>query len=233
MNPEEKARQQIDRMLESAGWCTQDLRDLNLGAALGVAVREFPLKSGEADYLLFVDRQAVGVVEAKPAGTTLSGVAEQSEKYLVGVPSRLPHVQEPLPFGYESTGVETYFRDLRDPDPRSRRVFSFHRPETLREWVAQGSTLRSRLRYLPPLIKTGLRDCQVEAIKNLEVSLAEARPRALIQMATGSGKTYTAVSSAYRLIKHANARRILFLVDRRTLGKQTFSYYSACPGRMS
>ncbi len=225
MTPEEQARQQIDLLLAAAGWQVQDLRDLNLGAALGVAVREFPLQSGEADYMLFVDRQAVGVVEAKPEGTTLSGVAEQSGRYLAGVPANLPHVQEPLPFGYESTGVETFFRDLRDPDPRSRRVFSFHRPETLREWLAQGNTLRARLRYLPPLITTGLRDCQTEAIKKLEVSFGEARPRALIQMATGSGKTYTAVSFVYRLIKFANAKRVLFLVDRRTLGKQTFTEF--------
>jgi type I restriction enzyme R subunit len=221
MTPEEKARQQIDKMLDAAGWKVQDLRELNLGAALGVAIREFPLKSGEADYLLFVDRKAVGVIEAKPEGDTLSGVHDQSEKYSAGVPANLPHVQEPLPFTYEGTGVETQFSDLRDPDPRQRRLFSFHRPETLQEWIAQGNTLRARLRYLPPLITTGLRDCQIEAITNLEKSLAEARPRALIQMATGSGKTYTAVSSAYRLLKFANAKRILFLVDRKTLGKQT------------
>ncbi len=140
MTPEEKARQQIDRMLGATGWTVQDLSDLDLGAAAGVAVREFPLQSGEADYMLFVERQAVGVVEAKPEGTTLSGVAEQSGKYLAGVPANLPHVHEPLPFGYESTGVETFFRDLRDPDPRSRRVFSFHRPETLREWLAHGKS---------------------------------------------------------------------------------------------
>ena len=221
MTPEEKARQQIDKMLDAAGWKVQDLRELNLGAALGVAIREFPLKSGEADYLLFVDRKAVGVIEAKPEGDTLSGVHDQSERYSAGVPANLPHVQEPLPFTYEGTGVETQFSDLRDPDPRQRRLFSFHRPETLQEWIAQGNTLRARLRYLPPLITTGLRDCQIEAITNLEKSLAEARPRALIQMATGSGKTYTAVSSAYRLLKFANAKRILFLVDRKTLGKQT------------
>ena len=221
MTPEEKARRQIDKMLDAAGWKVQDLRELNLGAALGVAIREFPLKSGEADYLLFVDRKAVGVIEAKPEGDTLSGVHDQSERYSAGVPANLPHVQEPLPFTYEGTGVETQFSDLRDPDPRQRRLFSFHRPETLQEWIAQGNTLRARLRYLPPLITTGLRDCQIEAITNLEKSLAEARPRALIQMATGSGKTYTAVSSAYRLLKFANAKRILFLVDRKTLGKQT------------
>ncbi|MBI5305437.1 MAG: DEAD/DEAH box helicase family protein [Chloroflexi bacterium] len=222
MTPEEQARLQIDRMLVAAGWTIQDLRDLNLGASLGVAVREFPLKTGEADYLLFVNRQAVGVVEAKPEGDTLSGVHEQTTKYSVGVPANLPHVQLPLPFGYESTGVETLFTDLRDPDPRQRRVFSFHRPETLREWIAQGDTLRKRLRYMPSLATNGLRDCQVEAITNLEKSFAEARPRALIQMATGSGKTFTAVSFIYRLIKFANAKRVLFLVDRNNLGRQTF-----------
>ena len=220
MKPEEKARQNIDHLLESAGWEVQDISELNLGASLGVAIREFPLKSGPVDYLLFVDRTAVGVVEAKPEGTTLSGVAEQSEKYIAGGSKNLPQVQEPLPFAYESTGVETFFRDLRDPDTRSRRVFAFHRPETLKEWLSQGDTLRARLRRIPPLITTGLWDCQIEAIKNTEKSFAESRPRAVIQMATGSGKTYTAVSSAYRLIKLANARRILFLVDRNNLGRQ-------------
>lgn len=224
MKPEEKARQQIDRMLEAAGWKIQDLRELNLGASLGVAVREFPLKSGVADYLLFVDRNAVGTVEAKPEGTTLSGVAEQSEKYVTGIPEGLPHVAEPLPFSYESTGIETYFRDSRDPDARSRRVFAYHKPETLKEWISQRDTLRARLKEMQstyPSVKEGLRDCQFEAIQNLERSFAEARQRALIQMATGSGKTYTAVSFIYRLIKFANAKRVLFLVDRSNLGRQT------------
>jgi type I restriction enzyme R subunit len=221
MKPEEKARQKIDQLLEVAGWKVQDLRELNLGASLGVAVREFPLKSGPADYLLFVDREAVGVVEAKPEGTTLSGVAEQTEGYLTSVPENLPHVQEPLPFGFESTGIETFFRDLRDPNPRSRQIFAFHKPETLKEWIRQSDTLRARLKILPPLITEGLRDCQIEAIINLEKSFTEARPRALIQMASGAGKTHTAISFIYRLIKFANAKRILFLVDRKTLGKQT------------
>ncbi len=224
MKPEEKARQQIDQLLEAAGWKIQDLRELNLGASLGVAVREFPLKSGAADYLLFIDREAVGVIEAKPEGTTLSGVAEQSEKYLTGIPSGLPHIQDPLPLSYESTGVETFFRDTRDPDTRSRRVFAFHKPETLKEWSSQRDTLRARLNEMPSthhLIKEGLRDCQFEAIQNLERSFAEGRPRALIQMATGSGKTYTAVSFIYRLIKFANAKKVLFLVDRSNLGRQT------------
>jgi type I restriction enzyme R subunit len=226
MKPEEKARQQIDRLLEAAGWKVQDYRDLNLSASLGVAVCYFPLKEQlEADYLLFVDRKAVGVVEAKPVGTTLSGVAEQTSNYVVSFPDKLPAIQFPLPFAYESTGVETFFRDLRDPEPRSRRVFAFHQPETLKEWLAQEDSLRGRLQQTPVLITQGLRECQIDAINNLEVSLADARPRALVQMATGSGKTFMAVSLIYRLIKFANARRVLFLVDRNNLGRQTHTEF--------
>ncbi|NVM23373.1 MAG: DEAD/DEAH box helicase family protein, partial [Desulfobacterales bacterium] len=221
MKPEERARQRIDQLLSEAGWVVQDVHALNLGAALGIAVREFPLKSGSADYLLFINRKAAGAVEAKPAGTTLSGVADQTGKYLVGLPEDLPSLGVPLPFAYESTGTETFFRDERDPNPRSRRVFAFHKPETLYEWSSQRDTLRARLGKLPLLITEGLRDCQIQAIENLEQSFAEARPRALIQMATGSGKTYAAVSFIYRLIKFANARRVLFLVDRSNLGRQT------------
>ena len=221
MKPEEKARQDIDNLLELAGWKVQDLQELNLSASSGVAVREFPLQNGTADYLLFVDKKAVGVIEAKPQGTTLSGVAEQSQAYITSIPKNLPVVQEPLPFAYESTGTETFFRDIRDPYSRSRRVFAFHRSETLAEWLSQKETLRQRLRKLPQLITDGLRDCQIEAINNLERSFADDRPRALIQMASGSGKTYTAVNFVYRLIKFANAKRILFLVDRSNLGRQT------------
>ncbi len=222
--PEKKAREHIDKLLEDAGWTIQDYPEFNLGTSLGVAVCEFPLKSGFTDYLLFLDRTVGGVLEAKQEGTTLSGVSEQTAKYLTGIPVGLPKVQESPPFSYESTGTETYFRDIRDPDTRSRRIFAFHKPETLKEWSSQPDTLRSRLKIMTsnhPLIREGLRDCQFEAIQNLEQSFAEARPRALIQMATGSGKTYTAVSFIYRLIKFAGARRVLFLVDRSNLGRQT------------
>ena len=225
MKPEEKARQNIDRLLTKASWAIQDRKQMNLGESLGVAVREYPMSSGPTDYLLFIDRRAVGVIEAKPEGTTLSGVSEQTEKYLIGVPALLPVYRKPLSFGYESTGVETFFRDLRDPDSRTRRVFAFHKPETLLQWIQQPLTLRYNLQTLPVLERQGLRDCQIEAIVNLEKSFAADRPRALIQMATGSGKTYTAVSFAYRLIKFANAKRILFLVDRSNLGRQTLKEF--------
>ncbi|MBU4216250.1 MAG: DEAD/DEAH box helicase family protein [Actinobacteria bacterium] len=219
--PEELARQKIDELLEAAGWQVQDYRDINLSASLGVAVREFPLTNGAVDYLLFVDKKAAGVLEAKKVGETLSGVSEQTENYLQGLPDNIPNFQNPLALAHESTGVETYFRDNRDPEPCSRRVFAFHRPETFAEWYTQENTLRARLRTMPPLITEGLWVSQIEAIENLEESLRDARPRALIQMATGSGKTFTAVNFVYRLIKFAGAKRVLFLVDRSNLGRQT------------
>lgn len=225
--PEELARINIDRHLTAAGWVIQDRAQMNLYAGRGVAVREFPLQTGEADYLLFVDRKAVGVVEAKPEGTTLSGVADQAAKYSVGLPPNIPHVTLPLPFLYESTGVETFFRDERDPQPRSRRVFTFHRPETLADWVAETVTFRGRLQQYPELNTNGLWKAQIEAVTNLEASLAQDKPRSLIQMATGSGKTFTAVSFIYRMIKFGKARRILFLVDRANLARQTLKEFQA------
>jgi type I restriction enzyme R subunit len=219
--PEQRARQNIDRLLEAAGWILQDRDEINLGAGRGVAVREFSLKTGFADYLLFVGRKAIGAVEAKAAGTPLSGVESQSEKYSVGLPDVPPAWRKPLPFLYESTGIETYFTNGLDPDPRSRRIFAFHQPETLLSWVNDSDTLRGRLQKMPPIVITDLWQAQIEAIENLEQSLAQNKPRALIQMATGSGKTFTAVNSIYRLVKFANARRVLFLVDRGNLGRQT------------
>ena len=203
---------------------------MNMHAARGVAVREYPLKwkqgaeikSGFADYLLYADNRAIGVIEAKPAGHTLQGVLTQSEKYREGLDKRVPAWNRPLPFAYESTGEVTQFTNGLDPEPRSRETFTFHRPEELLRLQGLGSAqLRGLLREMPELPKGRLWDVQHEAILNLERSLAHARPRALIQMATGSGKTFTAVTACHRLIKHAKAERILFLVDRNNLGKQT------------
>jgi type I restriction enzyme R subunit len=221
----ETRRELIDPRLQAAGWIVQDRSQMNLFAGRGVAVREFPLQNGYADYMLFVDRKAVGVIEAKAEGTILGGVAEQSGAYLVGLPPNIPHVQFPLPYAYESNGVEVFFRSERDPEPRSRRVFSFHQPQTLAEWANERNPLRARLRQMPPLNTTGLWSAQVEAITNLEHSLAQDRPRALVQMATGSGKTFVAVSSVYRLIKFGKVRRVLFLVDRANLGRQALKEF--------
>ncbi|MGB6219511.1 DEAD/DEAH box helicase family protein [Haloferula sp.] len=223
--PEAAARQLIDAQLSAAGWSVQSMDELNLSASSGVAVREMRSEGGPADYILFVDGKALGVVEAKKEGTTLSGVADQSERYTHAkkwIPQRWA---DPLPFTYETTGVETNFRDQRDPDSRSRSVFGFHTPGHLLELVQQPDTLRARLRQFPALGTAPLRECQIDAVSKLEKSLAANRPRALIQMATGSGKTFTAVTQAYRLIKHAGARRILFLVDRGNLGRQTVNEF--------
>ena len=130
--PEQRARQKIDAMLIAAGWTVQDYRAVDFSAGRGIALREVPLTTGPCDYLLLVDRLALGVVEAKKEGTTLSTVAEQSGRYASSLPDLLAAGRSGmLPFLYESTGVETFFRDERDPAPRSRPVFSFHRPETL------------------------------------------------------------------------------------------------------
>lgn len=132
--PEALAREKIDALLEAAGWAVQDRDEMNLSVP-AVAVREFKLARGHgfADYLLFVDRQAVGVVEAKPAGTLLRNVERQTDRYVQGLPDELDAPHRPLPCAYISTGAETAFIDHFDPNPRTREIFSFHRPETIRE----------------------------------------------------------------------------------------------------
>ena len=228
MTPEQKSRRNIDNMLEASGWHIQNYAERNTDAALGVAVREYRLRADQrADYLLFISGVAIGVIEAKPEGTTLSGALQQAERYRASLPDNLPN-RTRFFFSYASTGIETYFRDIRDPDSCSRQVFTFHTPQALSDAFHQPRTLRERLKTdLPHLERGSLRDCQFEAITQLEKSLAESRQRALIQMATGSGKTHAAVSSSYRLIKFANAKRVLFLVDRRNLGRQTHSEFQA------
>lgn len=219
-NPEQIARDNIDRQLMACGWVIQGIKKVNLNAAVGVAVKEYLTDVGPADYVLFVDGKPCGVLEAKreEEGHKLNTHEDQTEGYAT---AKLKHLKnEPLPFVYISTGEVTRFTDFTDPKPRAREVFSFHRPETLREWLKKGKSLRKRLLDLPALPTEGLRDCQINAINNLEVSFKQNRPRALIQMATGSGKTFTAITFIYRLLKYANAKRVLFLVDTKNLGEQ-------------
>jgi type I restriction enzyme R subunit len=245
--PEDIAREKIDLLLEEAGWSVQDADEANIFASTGVAIRNFPLETGHgfADYLLYVNREAVGVIEAKKEGMTLTGVEVQSGKYSEGLPQSLPAPIRPLPFLYESTGIETRFTNRLEPDPRSRNVFAFHKPETLASWLGEsvaevGSeeiafkdpkyltstmTFLGRMQNLPPLVEEKLWPAQITAIHNIEESLKENRPRALIQMATGSGKTFTAITFIYRLIKFAKARRVLFLVDRGNLADQTLKEF--------
>ncbi|MFB9544200.1 DEAD/DEAH box helicase family protein [Micromonospora sagamiensis] len=233
---EAQTRVEIDRQLGDAGWVVQDERDINLFAGSGVAVREVTLATGRADYLLYVDQRLVGVIEAKREGTGPRGVEAQLDRYRNGLTAdqRLNawRRDEPLPFAYVATGTETTFLNGLDPYPRTREVFAVHQPETLARWMREAEadpaapTLRARLRQLPELDRLGLRPAQIEAVEGLEKSLAEDLPRALVQMATGAGKTFAAVTLSYRLLRYARAGRILFLVDRNNLGKQTLREYA-------
>ncbi len=232
--PEELARRTIDVLLEQAGWIVQNRADANIDAGPGVAIREFSLGHGygEADYLLFANGAAVGVIEAKKEGSTLVGVEIQTQKYSEGILESLPAPRRPLPFLYQSTGVETRFTNLLEPDASSHQVFSFHTPATLAQWLADevaspGATAKARLASMPSLIQEGLRPAQIEAIHALEASMRQGKRRALIQMATGAGKTYTACNFIYRLIKFAGVRRVLFLVDRANLGRQALKEFQA------
>lgn len=227
-NPEQKARDNIDALLRQSGWVVQSIKQLNFNEGLGQAVREYQTDVGPADYVLFVDKKAVGVIEAKreDVGQNITTVEQQTEGY-AAAQLKWVNNKTPLPFLYESTGLITRFTDSRDPKPRSREIFSFHRPETLKEWLSQAKSLRARLLDIPPLnpdnkpaSELRLRDCQESAIRNLEESFKADKPRALIQMATGAGKTYTAITSIYRLLKFAEGKRILFLVDTKNLGEQ-------------
>ena len=218
-------REEIDAKLEACGWVIQDKKRINLYESLGVAVREMDTDTGPADYMLFIEGKACGIIEAKREGTGLGGVAEQSARYAT---SNTKHIErwvpndQPLPFLYEATNHEIRFRDERDPHPRSRDIFHFHKPKSLKEWLEEPDTLRARLLNLPELTPVNggenLRDCQIDAINGIEASLKQANPRSLLQMATGSGKTYTAVTQIYRLAKFGKIKRALFLVDRGNLG---------------
>ena len=254
MTPEQKARVSIDALLAAAGWHVCNVADANLhaghGAVKGVAIREFPLNPGFgfADYLLYVNGRACGVIEAKKEGATLTGVEPQSSRYAQGLPSTLPAWRRPLPFVWESTGVETHFTNGLDPEPRARSVFAFFRPELLLQWLAYlpapaaphtaqeaAGTFLARMQQMPALVTEwgsggahyALWPAQISAITNLEKSLAADRPKALIQMATGSGKTFTSIGFIYRLIKFGGARRVLFLVDRGNLARQTKKEFDA------
>ena len=222
-NPEQIARDKIDQMLIESGWLVQSKDKVNLSAGIGVALRETNTESGSADYILFVHSKAVGVIEAKAEdlGYKLLQVEEQSVRYSKdAIKIGKFMLESEKPFVYESTGTVTRFTDYRDPKPRGRNVFWFHKPETIAEWIKKGPSLRERLLSMPALDPTGLRPAQIVAVENLETSFKNNRPKALIQMATGAGKTFTAATFVYRLLKHVDAKRILFVVDTKNLGEQ-------------
>lgn len=229
MTPEAKAREIIDKKLEQAGWLIQDVKHANLSAALGVVVREYPTDTGPADYVLFIGKNAVGVIEAKKddLGQNLTVTENQTERY-ANATLKWRKDNAALRFLFEATGQIIRFTDNADPAPRSREIFHFFKPETLKVWLEQANTLSQRLaEQMPPLPAQNLRDCQIKAVTGLEKSLAQNKPRALVHMATGAGKTFTAITSVYRLLKFGGAKRILFLVDTRNLGKQAHQEFMA------
>ncbi len=221
MSPEEKARAIIDKKLEQSGWVLQDLKQLNLAAGLGVAVREFPTSTGEVDYALFIEGIPVGVIEAKrsESGENITAVEGQSARYANSTFKWITQ-DYTIRFAYEATDKLTRFTDYQDIKFRSRTIFSFHRPETLRALLNAPDTVRNCMKRFPPFDTSGFRDCQIRAIHNLDRSFSENKPKALVQMATGAGKTFTAITAAYRLLKFGKMNRILFLVDTKSLGEQ-------------
>lgn len=221
LTPEQKSRIIIDAKLRQAGWIIQNKDSMNLLAGLGVAVREFPTSSGPVDYALFVNAKPVGIVEAKKEslGESITTVESQTARYANSTFKNVPDGYK-IVFAYEATDKLTRFTDYKDTNFRSRTVFTFKRPENLNYLLLQHDTIRNNLKHLPPFPTKGFRDCQITAIQNLDKSLANNKPRALIQMATGAGKTFTAITAAYRMLKFGKFRRILFLVDTKSLGEQ-------------
>ena len=234
LNPEERARVLIDEQLARAGWhvCDRDQRDLV--NYRGNAVREVIMDAGHgrADYLLYVDRKIVGVIEAKPVGTPLTGVQWQSAMYAAGLPEDLKDFaglrEDRLPFVFEASGSETQFTNGFDPSPRARKIFNFPKPETLARIIRAAEadpdapTWRAKVQQMPQFGHYELRAAQFDAVANIEKSLAaQTHSRSLVQMATGAGKTRMAVTESYRLIKYGGVDRVLFLVDRNNLADQT------------
>ncbi|MFJ5680554.1 DEAD/DEAH box helicase family protein [Streptomyces sp. NPDC093097] len=244
---EVQVRARLDQMLTEAGWSVQGSSDLNIYVhgdyrGSGVAVREVTTARGRADYLLYVDRRLVGVIEAKREGADLSAAETQADRYadnLTSAQERNAAWHTPLPFRYVSDGGETRFRSTLDPDSRTRRIFSFHQPRTLARWMRQADedpqapSYRARLRTrLPDLDVRELRPAQIDAVRGVEDSVSRGKgqqgmgqSRSLVQMATGAGKTFTAVTFSYRMLKHARAERVLFLVDRNNLGAQALAEF--------
>lgn len=218
MTPEQIAREKIDRMMAEAGWAVVD-RDHYSPEISAVAVEEGIMEGNhEADYLLFINGKAFGVLEAKreEVDVTSSVVCEQAEFYTKSVPSWCPAWYEPLPLAYVSNGKDLYFRDLRDPEGTYQPLKSIHTPKQITKLLG----ITDYYAALPNLQKRGLRDCQYEAITELEKSFRAGQDRALMVLATGAGKTYTACLATYRMLNYTPMKRVLFLVDRNNLGKQ-------------
>ena len=218
MTPEEKARQKIDRWFADAGWKVVN-RDEYEPTCTAVAIREGLLKGNlEADYFLFINGKAVGVLEAKREETDAfaSKVCDQATLYARSVPNIYQVYQKPLPFIFTSNGEELYCCDFREQDSCFKQIMAIPTPHELVKKLGIEDTFAG----LPTLKRKGLRVCQYEAVTELEKSFRSGQNRALMVLATGAGKTYTACLAAYRMLSYTPMRRVLFLVDRNNLGKQ-------------
>ena len=218
MTPEEKARQKIDQWFAEAGWKVINREDYE-PTSTAVAIREGLLKGNlEADYFLFINGKAVGVLEAKreDIDALSDKVCAQAALYAKSVPHIYQTYQNPLPFIFTSNGKNLYFCDFRKQEQSFKQIMAIPTPYDLVKQLG----ISDYFAGLPTLQKKGLRDCQYEAVTELEKSFRSGQNRALMVLATGAGKTYTACLAAYRLLSYTPMRRILFLVDRNNLGKQ-------------
>lgn len=224
MKPEEIARQKIDLILQDAGWYVCDRKDFSTEHN-AIALREALMKGGkEADYLLFIDGKAVGVLEAKREEDKLgANVSLQAESYCRKPMGWYSVYEKPLPLVYISNGYKILFKNLRNKDEDYTEIKTFHSPKKIVDILG----ITSEYAGLATLNKSNLRDCQYEAISNLEKSFINGSRKALIVLATGAGKTYTACMFSYRFLAYTKAKRILFLVDRRNLGIQAKSEYTS------
>ena len=218
MTPEEKARQKIDLWFAEAGWKVINREDYE-PTCTAVAIREGLLKGNlEADYFLFINGKAIGVLEAKreKIDPFSNNVCEQAVLYAKSVPHIYQAYQKPLPFIFTSNGKELFFCDFREQKQSFKQIMAIPTPYELVKQLG----ISDYFAGLPSLQKKGLRDCQYEAVTELEKSFRSGQNRALMVLATGAGKTYTACLAAYRLLSYTPMRRVLFLVDRNNLGKQ-------------
>lgn len=218
MTPEQKARKVIDKLFSNAGWQVLD-RDHYAPNISAVALEEGLLNGNlEADYLLFINGKAVGVLEAKKETVDVSAawVKAQAENYVKKVPPTYQTIAKPLPLIYLSNGKTVLFKNGNIPESEYEEINRIHTPKEITRMLG----LTDEYSALPTLKKQGLRDCQFEAITELEKSFRSGQNRALMVLATGAGKTYTACLAAYRFLSYTSMRRVLFLVDRNNLGKQ-------------
>jgi type I restriction enzyme R subunit len=225
----------IDPRLALAGW---QIVDFDPGCPTHSytrhAVREYPTANGPADYVLWVDGQPLGIVEAKRLAVGPQNVLTQAERYSEGLlESLLKFGRLRVPFLYSSNGEVVWFHDIRYHLNRSRRTAGFHTPEALVEML--GRDLGADVAALAALPNTHswLRAYQIDANTAIESAIQDRRRQMLLAMATGTGKTVTMVNQVYRLMKSGAGRRILFLVDRRALAAQavrTFSSFEPEPG---